>query len=93
MEGYSEPTGSQQQTSGTPTVLGADGDTPHLEGKVVAHYHAGPLGATTVVGTKLNLRDPRRGSGRVSGGHGSRVEIGGPQSPKSNCLVFEVDLI
>ncbi len=48
MEGYSEPTGSQQQTSGTPTVLGADGDTPHLEGKVVAHYHAGPLGATKV---------------------------------------------
>jgi len=47
MEGYSEPAGSQQQTSGTPTVLGADGDARHLEDKLVAHYHTGPLGATS----------------------------------------------
>src|SRR5260370_26691520 len=26
------------------TVLRPDGDAPHLEGKLVAHYHADPLG-------------------------------------------------
>jgi hypothetical protein len=25
-------------------VLSPDGDAAHLEGKLVAHYHAGPLG-------------------------------------------------
>ncbi len=49
-------------------MLRPDSDAPHLEGKFVAHYHTGPLGATTVVGTKLNLRNPRRSSGGVSTG-------------------------
>ncbi len=34
-------------TSGGRTVLSPDGDAAHLEGKLVAHYHSGPLGATT----------------------------------------------
>jgi hypothetical protein len=59
-------------------VLSADSDAAHLEGELVAHYHAGPLGATTVVGTRPDLRDPRRSSGCVaraltSRGLGSRA--------------------
>jgi hypothetical protein len=34
------------------TVLGPDGDAPHLEGKLVAHYHADPLGATNGTGPR-----------------------------------------
>ncbi len=59
MEGYSEPTGSQQQTSGTPTVLGADGDARHLENKLVAHYHTGPLRATIADGHVLAASSTR----------------------------------
>jgi hypothetical protein len=40
-------------TSGGRTVLVPDGDAPHLEGKLVAHYHAGPLGATKVNSLKF----------------------------------------
>ena len=38
--------GARSGTPGGLTVLSPDGDAAHLEGKLVAHYHAGPLGAT-----------------------------------------------
>ena len=34
-------------------MLSPDGDAAHLEGKLVAHYHAGPLGATKVNSLKF----------------------------------------
>ena len=33
-------------------MLWPDSDASHLEGKLVAHYHAGPLGATTAFGPR-----------------------------------------
>jgi hypothetical protein len=37
------------------TLLRPDGGAVHLERKLVAHYHADPLGATTVVDQSLRF--------------------------------------
>ena len=53
-------------------MLRPEGDAAHVEGKLVAHYHAGPLGATTAFGPRtVATPKPREAMGQ----HSTRKEL------------------